>query len=428
MNLKEEIIIGFADPISDKQQDTSDDFPSLLGGEPVWLNQNSCPDSVQCSLCKADMTFLLQLYAPLEIEHAYHRVLHVFFCKNKSCQNRQESIKILRTQQKESDKITNYKSDKFAKNILEKAYKISTDCVEQKETLALEKEYMKIAQPFEVDDKEFQQTNKKGAPKENYEKENQLIKQFAQMAMEDPDFGQKFDKLVAESYEDDEDDDDDSDSCFDKFCYVLQKQDYHILRYCRAKETTPLWYSDKKQWTSVPKCKNCNKNLVFEFQLNSSILNHFPSMIEYDWGVIAFYTCENSCKSKESIIQEHTEIQVILEKEQVEDNFRKHMKMVNETNAEEEDDDDDSQDEKGQEEEEVKNDEKQIIEQSKDHKLKEKQQDQEEQEIPCHNDSQTTAQSEAEKPKQKKNKKKKAKQEKQEQETEKEELDEGEDW
>ncbi|KAL4493413.1 hypothetical protein ABPG72_007421 [Tetrahymena utriculariae] len=419
MNLREDIIIGFPDPISDKQQGTYDDFPSLLGGEPVWLNQNSCPDSVQCPLCKGDMTFLLQLYAPLEMEHAYHRVLYVFFCRSRSCQNRQESIKILRTQQKESDKITNYKSDKFAKNILEKAYKISTDVVEQKETQSLEKEYMKISKPFEVDDKEFQQNNKKGAPKENYEKENQLIKQFAQLAMEDPDFGQKFDKLVAESQDDDDDDDDDeSDSCFDKFCFILQKQDYHILRYCRAKDTTPLWYSDKKQWNSVPKCKNCSKNLIFEFQLNSSILNHFPSMIEYDWGVIAFYTCENSCKSKESMLQEHTEIQVILEKEQVEDNFRKHMKMVNETNV----DEDDDEDEESQEE--VKNEEEQKGEQNKDQKLQEK----EEQEIPCQKNSQTTAESEVEKPKQKKNKKKKAKQEKQEQEVEKEKSEGGEDW
>ena len=51
---------------------------------------------------------------------------------------------------------------------MEKAYKIETDTVEVKESQNLEKEYAKISNPFEVDDKEY---SKKGG-KENYEKEN----------------------------------------------------------------------------------------------------------------------------------------------------------------------------------------------------------------------------------------------------------------
>lgn len=119
-----------------------------------------------------------------------------------------------------------YKSPLFAKQQLEKAYTIVTDVVEPKESQQIEKEYAKIANPFEVDDKEFQQsTNKKNAkdPKENYEKENQLLKKFTQMAMEDPDFGKELDKQLAAETWDEDDEDDDIDSCFEKYCFVLKK-------------------------------------------------------------------------------------------------------------------------------------------------------------------------------------------------------------
>lgn len=45
--------------------------------------------------------------------------------------------------------------------------------------------------------------------------------------------------------------------------------------------------------------------MVFEFQINNTILNYLTELIEQDWGVIACFTCKNSCSlSKENPIQE----------------------------------------------------------------------------------------------------------------------------
>lgn len=62
--------------------------------------------------------------------------------------------------------------------------------------------------------------------------------------MEDKDFGKELDKQMAQGEEED-DDDEDLDPSFEKYCFMLKKQDSHFIRYCRNKETVPLWYSDK---------------------------------------------------------------------------------------------------------------------------------------------------------------------------------------
>ena len=59
-----------------------------VGGWPIWLNPN-LPDSktqLACKFCEAQLSFLLQVYCPLDdVEDAYHRALYLFCCRNKDC-------------------------------------------------------------------------------------------------------------------------------------------------------------------------------------------------------------------------------------------------------------------------------------------------------------------------------------------------------
>ncbi|CAM9427978.1 unnamed protein product, partial [Choristocarpus tenellus] len=49
----------------------------------VWLNPRDLPvpEDIQCGKCSHPMSFLIQLYCPLdEEESAFHRCLYVFCC------------------------------------------------------------------------------------------------------------------------------------------------------------------------------------------------------------------------------------------------------------------------------------------------------------------------------------------------------------
>lgn len=71
-----------------------------LGGRPVWLNPVDLPSppTLLCNICKDPMTFLLQIYCPLdEPPESFHRMLYLFCCRQPECFD-QHSIVCLRSQ------------------------------------------------------------------------------------------------------------------------------------------------------------------------------------------------------------------------------------------------------------------------------------------------------------------------------------------
>jgi pre-rRNA-processing protein TSR4 len=76
------------DDDDDDDDDNDDDSSGIdglsfnfVGGAPQWLTGAPSDAQVQCTRCaEVPMTQLVQLYAPLDDEHAFHRVLHVFAC------------------------------------------------------------------------------------------------------------------------------------------------------------------------------------------------------------------------------------------------------------------------------------------------------------------------------------------------------------
>jgi pre-rRNA-processing protein TSR4 len=71
-----------------------------IGGAPCWLNPVHLPDpeAMACSFCQEPLSFLLQIYCPLdEPAAAYHRFLYVFCCRKGPCMDR-GSVLALRCQ------------------------------------------------------------------------------------------------------------------------------------------------------------------------------------------------------------------------------------------------------------------------------------------------------------------------------------------
>ena len=74
-----------------------------VGGKPIWLNpvQIPSPSELKCQHCEETLSFLLQIYCPLdEVIDAFHRSLYIFCCRQKSCVEHKEhpSIKCVRMQ------------------------------------------------------------------------------------------------------------------------------------------------------------------------------------------------------------------------------------------------------------------------------------------------------------------------------------------
>lgn len=71
-----------------------------VGGQPVWLDPVNLPPpkALECIHCEEPMSFLLQIYCPLdEPARAYHRMIYLFVCSKGSCANK-GSVVALRCQ------------------------------------------------------------------------------------------------------------------------------------------------------------------------------------------------------------------------------------------------------------------------------------------------------------------------------------------
>lgn len=63
-------------------------FPSKVGGRPSWLDLKNVPstEELSCDKCTRVLTFLLQIYAPIESDpNCFHRQVLVFMCLNVAC-------------------------------------------------------------------------------------------------------------------------------------------------------------------------------------------------------------------------------------------------------------------------------------------------------------------------------------------------------
>jgi hypothetical protein len=101
----QEIYLGFPETPS-KGDFNYENFPSKIGGKPVWLYPPMDLESkfFKCDTCGRNLFFLLQCYCPLEeYTHSFHRVIYLFFCH--MCWKSSNTIKSLRLQLKENNEF-----------------------------------------------------------------------------------------------------------------------------------------------------------------------------------------------------------------------------------------------------------------------------------------------------------------------------------
>eukprot|EP01017_Pseudomicrothorax_dubius_P046983 TRINITY_DN836_c0_g2_i5.p1 TRINITY_DN836_c0_g2~~TRINITY_DN836_c0_g2_i5.p1 ORF type:complete len:361 (+),score=96.60 TRINITY_DN836_c0_g2_i5:65-1147(+) len=270
-----------------------ENFPSKAGGLPVWVD-NSCFEGLKCSKCQKPLRFLLQIYCPTADDYAFHRTLFVFYCSEKLCKNQSSSFVVIRLQLSENFEIP--KLEKALEGLdrpLKDEFIIETETTDPSEA----KHIWDLVQ--NPDDEE----NEKD---ENYEKENKKLKAYE----------------AEKDGEEDEDDWDDVDAYrnevlddkeFQFYTRILKISPNHVVRYVRDANSFPLWYHTKGKLNdnkSIPKCELCGSTRHFEFQINSTILNQFDEFGDYDWGVIAIYTCSRSCNLTAGPAREYAFVQL----------------------------------------------------------------------------------------------------------------------
>jgi len=295
----------------------------VAGGLPIWLFPH---DGVKCLGCDASMSFLLQLYAPLDDnENAFHRVLYVFVCRTCS-----DQITVLRGQLPQlnefyveccqgDDNVPSPNTNPLAtKPSIEKLFSRKIIVVEREMAVVKNACYVCGVQTktacsschsVHYCSKEHQ--------KEHWPKHKEVCKMLRKSQQ-------------MNSIDDDEDDEnftqDDLDktvagndlnalaslrnsksNAFDRFQVRVSREREQCIRYCRWPSDSleddleedwnskgPLWLSDVNQCSIIPLCEHCGVERKFEVQILPQSL-HYLEELEIDFGTICIYTCVNSC-------------------------------------------------------------------------------------------------------------------------------------
>ena len=317
-NNNDPVQLGFAETPKKGDLDLKN-FPSKIGGLPVWLLplSNNIDESFFTCSCGENLSFLLQLYCPLEDKNnCFHRMIYVFFCQK--CWKKQDLVKVLRMNLPEEstyydgEEILNYKkieedetikrvNEKLKNLILEEFY--ITTAPEQKEASKLYLDFYNNAEEKSI-------TSNDSINKGNFEEEEIVInniqeeKEYDNMIKnylkENP--GANIEKVEAES--DDEKENDkiidstNQDIIMNLFTKVINYDKKQVVRFYRN-NFYPLWFTQEKMITTKnTKCTNCGGNVEFEFQIMPYLFLIQPKIAFNDIGTIVIYTCRKCCDSK----------------------------------------------------------------------------------------------------------------------------------
>ncbi len=318
-NNNDPVQLGFAE-VPRKGDLDLENFPSKIGGLPVWLLplSNNIDESFFICSCGENLSFLLQLYSPLEDKNnCYHRMLYVFFCQK--CWKKKDLVKVLRMNLPEKstyydgEEILNKKQivenemvkkiNEKLKNLLLDEYFIST-APEKKEASKLYFDFYNSAEEKSIT------SNDNSINQGKYEEEDEIIINNAKEEKEYDDMVKKYLKenpdANLEKIEDVSDDEKESDKIIDSnqdiimnlFTNVVNYDKKQIIRYYRN-NYYPLWFTQEKMLSvKNTKCRNCGGNVVFEFQIMPHLFLIQPKIAFNDIGTIVIYTCKKCCDSK----------------------------------------------------------------------------------------------------------------------------------
>ncbi|XP_029079685.1 programmed cell death protein 2 isoform X2 [Monodon monoceros] len=257
----------------------SEQFPSKVGGRPAWLGAAGLPGpaGLACALCGRPLAFLLQLYAPLPGRaDAFHRGLFLFCCRTPPCC---AGLRVFRNQLPRRNDFYAYEPPS------------EDPPPETGESVCLQLE--SGAHLCRVCGCLGPKTCSRCHKAHYCSKEHQTLdwrlghKQACTQEGEAPE--EELDSMAKhESRED---------RIFQKFKTKISFEPEQILRYGRG--IAPIWISGENipQEKDIPDCP-CGAKRIFEFQVMPHLLNYLKADRlgrSVDWGVLAVFTCAESC-------------------------------------------------------------------------------------------------------------------------------------
>ena len=320
-NINEPVQLGFPE-IPIKGDFDLKNFPSKIGGLPVWLLplSNNIDESFFICSCGDYLSFLLQIYSPLEDRNnSFHRMLYVFFCQK--CWKKKDLVKVLRINLPEKssiydgedilniNKIINDGTIKKVNEILKKfileEFFIST-APERKEASKLYLDFYSNAEEKSINSSDGSNNNIQDKDMEeeiifnNVKEEKEYDNMVQNYLKENP--GVNIEKIEEESDDEKENDkiidSSNSDIILSLFTKVTNYDKKQIIRYYRN-NFYPLWFTQEKILsTKKTKCRNCGNDIVFEFQIMPYLFIKEPQIAFNDIGTIVIYTCKKCCDSK----------------------------------------------------------------------------------------------------------------------------------
>ena len=326
-------------------------FPSKIGGLPVWLMplSKNIPESFFTCSCGEDLSFLLQLYSPLEDKpNSFHRMLYIFFCQK--CWRKKDLVKVLRINLPEESSYYNGEeildinkiiNDELTKKINEKLKKFTLDeyfistAQEKEEASKIYLDFYSNAEEKSINSSDSSY-NKQDIEEDeiifnNVKEEKEYDNMVQNYLKENP--GENINKVEEESDDEKENDkmidSSNNDIILNIFTRVTNYDKKQIIRFYRN-NFYPLWFTQEKMLTTKnTKCTNCGGDVVFEFQIMPYLFLIEPKIAFNDIGTIVIYTCKNCCDSKieGGFVEEHGFIQRTGENfRDFNDNDNKYMK------------------------------------------------------------------------------------------------------
>ena len=320
-NKNDPVQLGFAEEPKKGDFDLKN-FPSKIGGLPVWLLplSNNISETFFICSCGENLSFLLQLYCPLEDkDNSFHRMIYVFFCQK--CWKKKDLVKVLRINLPEKssiydgedilniNKIINDETIKKVNEILKKfileEFFIST-APERKEASKLYLDFYSNAEEKSINSSDGSNNNIQDKDMEeeiifnNVKEEKEYDNMVQNYLKENP--GVNIEKIEEESDDEKENDkiidSSNSDIILSLFTKVTNYDKKQIIRYYRN-NFYPLWFTQEKILsTKKTKCRNCGNDIVFEFQIMPYLFIKEPQIAFNDIGTIVIFTCKKCCDSK----------------------------------------------------------------------------------------------------------------------------------
>ena len=277
-------LVGYAEQISAKKRHLFHRkfFPSKLGGRPAWLIPEKFPTEcdLSCDACGKGLTFILQIYAPVDEEpSAFHRTISIFFCP--SCGDQFKAFRA----QLPFDNLFYPKQAADPKrdfSTIDEILAITCcsvcgiprhvgECVVNALTESL------------ISVESAQGEGSEGDEADDLQKELEAMEKYVS-----EDAGEDFDMV-----------DDNpvclqdylagtSDEKFNKFSAFNEMNPNHILYYNRG--GYPLFLCEHGSDFKTPCCLLCGKQKVFEFQLCPSLIPLMKNE-NVDFGIVAIFTC-----------------------------------------------------------------------------------------------------------------------------------------